>query len=136
MFTSSYEDAELLPHASENLMDLYEEEPVVEMSAAQLLEENMSDVCSSEEETTEKTVETEKVTNFDTEERMEEMKSVITEGTALENVFHGDEPQIRGEEPEEKNEVSGRWMENEESDVCLCCGKRFGVFRRRHVSAR
>lgn len=118
-------------------MDLYEEEPVVEMSAAQLLEENMSDVCSSEEETTEKTVETEKVTNFDTEERTEEMKSVITEGTALENVFHGDEPQIRGEEPEEKkNEVSGRWMENEESDVCLCCGKRFGVFRRRHVSAR
>lgn len=118
-------------------MDLCEaEKSAMEMNAAQLLEENVGDICSSEEETMEKTAETEKVPNFDMEERTEETKSVITEGTALENVFRGDEPQIRGEEPEEKKEVCGRWMENEESDVCLCCGKRFGVFRRRHVRAR
>ena len=28
----------------------------------------------------------------------------------------------------------GRWMEDNESSKCLLCNKRFGLFRRRHVS--
>ena len=63
--------------------------------------------------------------------------NVQSEGTALENVYHGNAPQLRVEEPiAESVEVIGRWMENAESKVCLCCGKRFGVFRRRHVRVR
>ena len=60
-----------------------------------------------------------------------------SEGTALENVYHGNAPQLRVQEPiAESVEMIGRWMENAESKVCLCCGKRFGVFRRRHVRVR
>ena len=137
-FFTADEEAECLLSASENaVMDVCgKEKPEAVVSAKQLLEENVCDVCCSENESAGNA---EEGANSHAEERTEETKSATpSEGTALENVFRGSEPQMHVEKEEEKEkekpQTSGRWMENGESASCLCCGKRFGVFRRRHVS--
>ena len=155
VFTTDDEEAEWLLNSSENsMMDAcMREVPEMEVSAKQLLEENVCDFCSEEEEAESSTEATEAASVYSVEEMKEEAKFVAqsegtalenvyrgntqSEGTALENVYHGNAPQLRVQEPiAESVEMIGRWMENAESKVCLCCGKRFGVFRRRHVRVR
>ena len=124
--------------------------PEVVLTAEQLVREKVSDLCSedeSEEEEEEQSV----IVNEEDEKIMIENsvsssteKAAESEITTLEMIqnesvtpsrsekeTHGETHSETPETPE--TPASCRWMENDESVCCMCCGKRFGLFRRRHV---
>ena len=118
------------------------------LTAEQLVREKVSDLCSvdeSEEEEEEQSV----IVNEEDEKIMIENsvsssteKAAESEITTLEMIQNESvtpsrsEKETNGETHSETNgetPASCRWMENGESVCCMCCGKRFGLFRRRHV---
>lgn len=117
--------------------------PEVVLTAEQLVHEKVSDLCSvdeSEEEEEEQSV----IVNEEDEKIMIENsvsssteKAAESEITTLEMIQNESvtpsrsEKETHSETPE--TPASCRWMENDESVCCMCCGKRFGLFRRRHV---
>lgn len=122
--------------------------PEVVLTAEQLVREKVSDLCSvdeSEEEEEEQSV----IVNEEDEKIMIENsvsssteKAAESEITTLEMIQNESvtpsrsEKETNGETHSETNgetPASCRWMENGESVCCMCCGKRFGLFRRRHV---
>lgn len=121
--------------------------PEVVLTAEQLVHEKVSDLCSvdeSEEEEEEQSV----IVNEEDEKIMIENsvsssteKAAESEITTLEMIQNESvtpsrsEKETHGETHSETPETpaSCRWMENDESVCCMCCGKRFGLFRRRHV---
>ena len=122
--------------------------PEVVLTAEQLVREKVSDLCSedeSEEEEEEQSV----IVNEEDEKIMIENsvsssteKAAESEITTLEMIQNESvtpsrsEKETNGETHSETNgetPASCRWMENDESMYCMCCGKRFGLFRRRHV---
>ena len=122
--------------------------PEVVLTAEQLVHEKVSDLCSvdeSEEEEEEQSV----IVNEEDEKIMIENsvsssteKAAESEITTLEMIQNESvtpsrsEKETNGETHSETNgetPASCRWMENGESVCCMCCGKRFGLFRRRHV---
>ena len=118
--------------------------PEVVLTAEQLVHEKVSDLCSvdeSEEEEEEQSV----IVNEEDEKIMIENsvsssteKAAESEITTLEMIQNESVTPSRSEK-ETNGETNGetpascRWMENDESVCCMCCGKRFGLFRRRHV---
>lgn len=125
--------------------------PEVVLTAEQLVREKVSDLCSedeSEEEEEEQSV----IVNEEDEKIMIENsvsssteKAAESEITTLEMIQNESVTPSRSEKEthSETNDethsetpetpASCRWMENDESVCCMCCGKRFGLFRRRHV---
>lgn len=125
--------------------------PEVVLTAEQLVHEKVSDLCSvdeSEEEEEEQSV----IVNEEDEKIMIENsvsssteKAAESEITTLEMIQNESVTPSRSEKEthSETNDethsetpetpASCRWMENDESVCCMCCGKRFGLFRRRHV---
>lgn len=125
--------------------------PEVVLTAEQLVHEKVSDLCSvdeSEEEEEEQSV----ILNEEDEKIMIENsvsssteKAAESEITTLEMIQNESVTPSRSEKEthSETNDethsetpetpASCRWMENDESVCCMCCGKRFGLFRRRHV---
>ena len=125
--------------------------PEVVLTAEQLVHEKVSDLCSvdeSEEEEEEQSV----IVNEEDEKIMIENsvsssteKAAEAEITTLEMIQNESVTPSRSEKEthSETNDethsetpetpASCRWMENDESVCCMCCGKRFGLFRRRHV---
>lgn len=129
--------------------------PEVVLTAEQLVHEKVSDLCSvdeSEEEEEEQSV----IVNEEDEKIMIENsvsssteKAAESEITTLEMIQNESvtpsrsEKETHSETHSETNDethsetperpASCRWMENDESVCCMCCGKRFGLFRRRHV---
>ena len=125
--------------------------PEVVLTAEQLVHEKVSDLCSvdeSEEEEEEQSV----IVNEEDEKIMIENsvsssteKAAESEITTLEMIQNESVTPSRSEKEthSETNDethsetpetpASCRWMENNESVCCMCCGKRFGLFRRRHV---
>lgn len=123
----------------------------VVLTAEQLVHEKVSDLCSvdeSEEEEEEQSV----IVNEEDEKIMIENsvsssteKAAESEITTLEMIQNESVTPSRSEKEthSETNDethsetpetpASCRWMENDESVCCMCCGKRFGLFRRRHV---
>ena len=125
--------------------------PEVVLTAEQLVHEKVSDLCNvdeSEEEEEEQSV----IVNEEDEKIMIENsvsssteKAAESEITTLEMIQNESVTPSRSEKEthSETNDethsetpetpASCRWMENDESVCCMCCGKRFGLFRRRHV---
>ena len=125
--------------------------PEVVLTAEQLVHEKVSDLCSvdeSEEEEEEQSV----IVNEEDEKIMIENsvsssteKAAESEITTLEMIQNESvtpsrsEKEMHSETNDETHSetpetpASCRWMENDESVCCMCCGKRFGLFRRRHV---
>ena len=116
--------------------------PEVVLTAEQLIREKVNDLCSEdggEEEEEESVIvneEAEKSANENSVNSTTEKMAAESEITTLEMIQNENVPPSRSEQEmrgETEAPASYRWMENEESMCCMCCGKRFGLFRRRHV---
>lgn len=127
--------------------------PEVMLTAEQLVREKVGDLCSddeSEEEEQSVIVNEEDgkimIENSACSSTEEATESVITTLEMIQNESvtpsrseketHGEtHGEMHGETHSETSETAAscRWMENNESMYCMCCGKRFGLFRRRHV---
>lgn len=124
--------------------------PEVVLTAEQLVHEKVSDLCSVDE--SEEEEEQSVIVNEEDEKIMIENsvsssteKAAESEITTLEMIQNESVTPSRSEKEthSETNDethsetpetpASCRWMENDESVCCMCCGKRFGLFRRRHV---
>ena len=124
--------------------------PEVVLTAEQLVHEKVSDLCSVDE--SEEEEEQSVIVNEEDEKIMIENsvsssteKAAESEITTLEMIQNESVSPSRSEKEthSETNDethsetpetpASCRWMENDESVCCMCCGKRFGLFRRRHV---